>query len=50
MGWKSHDNDKKDADRIYQAMKRRPARFQRMSDGRWTALINEEESGGSEKT
>jgi hypothetical protein len=43
MGWKSHNDDKKDADRIYQAMKRRPERFQRMSDGRWAALMGEDE-------
>jgi hypothetical protein len=36
--WISKGNDRKDADRIYQAMRRNPAKFQRMTDGRWTAL------------
>jgi len=37
-GWRGSGDDKKDSDRIYQAMKRRRGMFGRTEDGRWFAV------------
>jgi hypothetical protein len=37
-GWRGSGDDKKDSDRLYQAMKRRKGMFGRTKDGRWFAV------------
>ena len=36
-GWKSSGDDKKDRDRLWQAMRRDPKRFMRVADHKWAA-------------
>lgn len=37
-GWKGTGDDRKDRDRLYSVMKRRPDKFARTSDGKWKAI------------